>query len=130
MSNSRTEGWWQYHRYVNPAPVSKPVIYFHVDLPSSAWVNLKKATKLEDVTLKCWTCPRWSLATLQDAVRDRRELQWITLNARPLLDLGGPEGIADTIREAAYQGWLELDRFLAQLCELSSIRLTVLYNTT
>lgn len=130
MSNSRTEGWWQYHRYVNPAPVSKPVIYFYVDMPSSAWVNLKKATKLEDVTLKCWTCPRWSLATLRTAVRDRRELQWITQNARTLLGLGGPEGAADTIREAAYQGWLELDPFLAQLCELSSIRLTVLYDTT
>ena len=29
--------------------------------------------------------------------------------------------------ETAYQGWLELDRLLVQLCESHSIRLKVLY---
>lgn len=84
--------------------------------------------KLRDVEFTWWLHPRWVLATLRTVTRDHRALEQITLVVHSGLGLGDHQDVRLAVGETAYQEWLELDRLLAELCELHSFRLTVMYN--
>ena len=97
-----------------------------IDLPKSAQVDLSKATKLKDVEFKLWLRPTLLLTTLRTVTRDHRELERITLRVISSKGLREGEDVRYAVGESTYQGWLELDRLLAQLNESHSFRLKVL----
>jgi hypothetical protein len=102
-------------------------------LPSSA-IHLTKATKLKSITIVHYTNPRWVAKTLRAIARSHKDLQRISLHAPFLLDApefnpAKPANFRHVMGEAAYAGWLELDRLLIQLWESCSIHPEVHYST-
>ena len=69
------------------------------------------------------------LTTLQ-TVTPNHKLQQVSLGMTSGGSLDGPDpaGVRQTIGEAAYQEWLELDRLLVQLSESNSIHLKLMYD--
>ena len=96
-----------------------------IDPSQPAQVNLSKATKLKDVTLKCSLRPGWILKTLRTVACDHTELERIVLRVVSSQGLGDSQDVKYAVGESAYREWLELDRVLAQLCESQSIRVKV-----
>ena len=99
---------------------------FTIDSARAGHVDINKATRLTDVAFKCWLRPTWILAALRTITCDHRELKWITLAVLSPQGLNDHYFVKDVVGED--QGWLELDRLLAQLGESHSIGVKVLYN--
>jgi hypothetical protein len=100
-----------------------------IDFSHAERVNLNKAKKLKDVAFVCWLHPGWILATLRTVTsKSHRELKQVTLMMVSSRSLSYLLDVKDAVGGAAYEEWLELDRFLVQLCESQSIYLKVPYN--
>ena len=99
---------------------------FTIDSARAGHVDLNKATRLTDVAFTCWLHPTWILTALQTITRDHRELKRITLAVLSPQGFNDHESVKNVVGEN--QGWLELDRLLAQLGESHSIGVKVLYN--
>ena len=84
-------------------------------------IDLSKATKLRDVTFGCSFNPRWVTTALRTVGCNHRSFQQFSVCAT-VIDGSDLASIEPTVGKAGYSAWLELDRFLAQLHELHSIR--------
>jgi hypothetical protein len=94
------------------------------------FINLSKATKLEDVAFTCPQSPQWVASTLRTITSDHRNFRQISLSYgnRHLNTYHiTPHGFQTLMGDADYQGWLKLDRLVVELWESHSVRLRVLY---
>ena len=97
--------------------------------PSSAVIDLSKATGLRGVTFLCGReGAEWVATMLRSVTSNHSDLRQITLFL-PDMYFGPtlPRGVLDGLGEALLSPWLELDRVLAQLWESHSIRPTVFH---
>ena len=113
--------------------VFPPTTRIHVDglLPVTDQppdlIDLSKATKLRGVVFECATNPQWVTMALRTIGPNHRSFQQLLVRAPGTFDTSDLASIKLEIGEASYLGWLELDRFLAQLHEVRSIRPKVLF---
>ena len=96
-------------------------------------ISLSNATRLKDLTFVCGLDPpaQFVVATLRTITSNHQNLQLISINASTILyriihKHPSPLEFRDTIGEAAYTGWLELDRLLIKLWESHSVHVKVL----
>ena len=94
---------------------------------SSCFVDLSKATGLRSVVFLRSSDPQWIATTLRTITCNHRNFQQLSIHAQRTLDSEDLVAIKDDIGEDGYIGWLELDHFLAQLHELHSTRLKLLF---
>ena len=90
-------------------------------------IDLSKATKLRSVAFASESEPRLITMALQTITRNHQSFQQLSIGAASILDSPNLATIKSKVGEAGYLGWLELDRFLAQLHELRSIRPKVVF---
>ena len=96
-------------------------------------IDLSKATKLRNAAFVCNLDPRLITSTLRTISRKHANFQQLSINStntRRCLYFFAPAKVKFLLGQGAYMWWLDLDRFLAQLHELHSIRMKVFSGDT
>jgi len=90
--------------------------------PEPGSFNLSKATKLRSVVFRpTWQTVEWITVALQTITPQHRDLRQISIYA-PYHSTPYDAEIMQSLEEATYRQWLDLDRLLVQLWESRSIR--------
>ena len=97
--------------------------FLFVLVDQSSLVNLSEATRLDRVVFQFGSGPEWIVGALR-TITPNHNLQQI------LLSLSTNIESRDSIGDTACNEWLELDRVLAQLWELRSVRPKVMYRVS
>lgn len=92
----------------------------------SEYIDLDKATNLQEVMFTCTLAPRWISATLRTVKHNHKKLQRVTVRLKPSPALDSID-VKRAIGVSGCQEWLELDRILANLWESHSIILSIQY---
>jgi hypothetical protein len=99
------------------------------DESKSTSIDLSKATKLKRVEFQptSWTV-QWIIVALQTITPKHRDFRQIAIHVLEYLVPGGVgANVEQTIGEANYGQWLNLDRLLVQVWESRSIRPRVIF---
>ena len=94
--------------------------------PPLGRVDLSNATKLREVELLCYQCPRWALETLQTITRNHGKLRRVTVGTTVPAGINDREELRRVAGETVYRQWLALDHLLARLRESQSVRLGII----
>jgi hypothetical protein len=100
------------------------LLIFIDELAGSASIDLSKTTKLKDVVFR--PEPRkveWVITALQTITPEHRDLRHISIHLPYYLTLAVVlTNLRQTLGEAGFEKWLDLDRLLIQFWESRSIR--------